>query len=167
MKEGRMRYRRACLLVLAASPAIAVAADVDQTTPSTTCPTTVTAEPFDQPSKPPSWRFWYGTDALAVLLKTDGTWQGMGSQRRYRDKLFWWRQGYDGRVEQGPALAVTGRRIDGAAPPAQVSRTTNAYHSDFGGWAMLVAVEFPTSGCWELTGEYHGHTLTFVVSVGP
>jgi hypothetical protein len=38
---------------------------------------------------------------------------------------------------------------------------------DFGGWAMLVMVEFPAIGCWELTGEYKGQTLSFVVQVGP
>ena len=35
------------------------------------------------------------------------------------------------------------------------------------GAAMLVMVEFPASGCWEVTGAYKGQTLTFVVNVGP
>jgi hypothetical protein len=30
---------------------------------------------------------------------------------------------------------------------------------------MLVAVEFPSSGCWEITGEYLGQKLGFVVEV--
>jgi hypothetical protein len=55
-----------------------------------------------------------------------------------RDKLFWWRQGYVGATEQRPELIVSGRRLDGQAPPAKVSRATNAYHKDFGGWAMLL-----------------------------
>jgi hypothetical protein len=28
---------------------------------------------------------------------------------------------------------------------------------------MLVAVEFPSAGCWEITGEYLGQKLSFVV----
>jgi hypothetical protein len=30
---------------------------------------------------------------------------------------------------------------------------------------MLVLVEFPSAGCWELTGRYLGQELTFVVEV--
>ena len=102
-----------------------------------------------------------------MRLSTSGAWHGMGPKHAYRDKLFWWRQGYSGRTEPRPELAVTGRRLDGAAPPAKVSGATNARHADFGGWAMLVMVEFPTDGCWELTGEYKGQTLSFVTKVGP
>src|SRR5207247_11186717 len=54
-----------------------------------------------------------------------------------------------------------------ALPISNVSRATNAYHKDFGGWAMLVGVEFPASGCWEVTGRYKGQTATFVVQVEP
>jgi hypothetical protein len=135
---------------------------------SGSCPVTRAAERrFAEPSPSSASRFWYGSEALAVLLKTGGTWRGMGPERRYRDKLFWWRQGFDGRTEPWPELVVTGRKLDGEAPPADVSRATNARHSDFGGWAMLTAVEFPARGCWELTGRYGGQKLSFVVRVGP
>jgi hypothetical protein len=30
-------------------------------------------------------------------------------------------------------------------------RATNTYRRDFGGWAMLVDIEFPIAGCWEVT----------------
>jgi len=32
---------------------------------------------------------------------------------------------------------------------------------------MLVGVDIPTIGCWEITGRYAGHTLSFVVWVAP
>jgi len=132
------------------------------------CPVTLAAEKtFAEPSPSSASRFWYGGEALAVLLKAGGTWRGMGAERRYRNKLFWWRRGYDGRSESFPALVVRGRRLDGPAPRVEISRATNAHHQDFGGWAMLTVVEFPTAGCWELTGAYRGSTLRFVVSVGP
>ncbi len=135
---------------------------------SGSCPVTLAAErPFAEPSPSSASRFWYGSQALAVLLKTGGTWQGMGRERRYRDKLFWWRQGFDGRIDPRAPLRVTGRRLDADAPPADVSPVTNARNSDFGGWAMLTAVEFPASGCWELTGQYGGQKLSFVALVGP
>lgn len=133
-----------------------------------TCPVTVAAaQRFAEPSPSSASRFWYGSEALAVLLRTGGIWRGMNRERRYRNKLVWWRQGFDGRTESRPALVVRGRRLDGDAPPADVSPATNARHSDFGGWAMMNLVEFPISGCWELTGEYRGEKLRFVVLVEP
>jgi len=162
-----MCYREACLFLLVGTPAFATPVEVERNPTSATCPVTISGEPFTQPSSPPRNRFWYGTEGLAVLLNRSGTWQGMGMKRNYRDKLFWWRQGYVGATEQRPELIVSGRMLDGNAPPANASRATNAYHKDFGGWAMLVMVEFPSSGCWEVTGQYRGQTANFVVYVGP
>jgi len=132
------------------------------------CPTTVAPlRTFAEPSPSAASRFWFGSEPLAVLLNRSGTWRGMGPKHAYRDKLFWWRQGYNGAAEQRPELIVSGRRLDGESGPATVSQATNAYHADFGGWAMLVMVEFPAAGCWELKGEYKGQALTFVVQVLP
>ena len=130
------------------------------------CPVTLAAERrFAEPSASSASRFWYGDEKLAVLLKAGGRWRGMGPTRSYRDKLFWWRQGYDGSVELQPALVVTGRRLDGTAPALATPRATNAKHADFGGWAMLVGLEFPSSGCWQVTGAYGSQKLSFVVDV--
>lgn len=117
----------------------------------------IVGEPF------PSSAAWYGSETLAVQLPPGGVWRGMGPANRYRDKLFWWSYGIQPGHETG--LTVKGRRLDGEAPPADVSRTTNAHSPSLGGWTMLVAVEFPSSGCWEITGEYLGQKLAFVVSV--
>jgi hypothetical protein len=133
---------------------------------SSCAPTVAPSRRFSEPSPSSVSRFWYGSEALAVLLSGSGTWQGMGPRHKYRNKLFWWRQGYNGGTESRPELSVSARRLDGEAPPGQASRATNAYHKDFGGWAMLVMVEFPAGGCWEVTGHYKGETLSFVVQVG-
>jgi hypothetical protein len=69
-------------------------------------------------------------------------------------------------TEPEPALTVTGRRLDAEAPPLLASIATNAYHPDFGA-AMLAGVSVPTLGCWEITGHYQGHELSFVVQVAP
>ena len=90
----------------------------------------------------------------------------MGPGHNYRDKLFWRREGYSEILESRPELTVSARRLDGPAPPLRVTRATNAHHKDFGGWAMLVMVEFPTAGCWEVTGQYKDQALSFVVQVG-
>lgn len=150
-------------LVLLGLAAQAAAAEADSSCATTVAP----ASPFAEPSPSSASRFWYGSETLAVLLPRGGTWRGMGQSHNYRNKLVWWRQGYSGANEPRPELVVTGRRLDGEAPPAMASRATGAHHMDFGGWAMLVTVEFPASGCWEVTGQYKGQTARFVVDVVP
>ena len=99
-----------------------------------------------------------------MLLRTGGQWRTRG-RTPYREKVFWWRRGFDGVKESSPGLRVTGRRLDGEAAGLIVSPATNAHHSDFGGWAMLTSIEFPSDGCWELTGAYRGHELRWVVQI--
>ncbi len=102
--------------------------------------------------------FWFGTDRLWTRLPVEGTLR-LGSN--LTEKLFWWRQGYVARAEPQPKLTVTGRRLDALVPALKASRATNANLSE--GDAMLVGVDFPTPGCWEITGRYYGDRVTFVV----
>jgi hypothetical protein len=80
------------------------------------------------------------------------------------DKSFWWREGDDWQTETTPQLQITGRRLDAAAPAVTVSDATNGFRDDIGAF-MLLGVELPDEGCWELTGHYAGRTLSFVVRV--
>ena len=104
----------------------------------------------------------------AAFVPRDIERAGMGPKNNYGDKLFWWSYGHKARLEPNPALVVTGKRLDGESPPAEVSRATNVLgESNSGGMDyMLVGVGFPTSGCWEITGKYRGQVLKFVVEVG-
>lgn len=120
------------------------------------------------PQAPGEGTAWYGTDALWTVLDTDGTWRALPhDDEGYRQKVFLWRPGYDGRVEQWPEVMVAGQRLDADAPPLFAEPATNAYRRDFGGWAMLVGVEVPTPGCWQLTATYRGASVTFIVRVEP
>jgi hypothetical protein len=133
-----------------------------QAAESATCPkTAASGDIFGRPF--PSSERWYGSEALAVMLPPESIWRGMGPKHNYRDKLFWWSLGYKPGAES--KLKVTGRKLDGSSTAADVSRTTNAYAASLGGWAMLVEVEFPSAGCWEIVGEYLGQELAFVVEV--
>ncbi len=130
-----------------------------------TCAVTVAAPPtFVTPHPSERGRFWYGSEVLALKLWTDGWWHGSPTQN-YRNKVFWYSAGYDGSVEGIPDLTVTGRQLDADNETAIVSRPTNAKF-ELGTWAMLVLVDFPSAGCWEVTGIYGGQSLTFVVLVG-
>ena len=109
-------------------------------------------------------KFWYGTSQLWTALNTDGTWPMPKHNGILFDKSFWWRQGYDWRTETTPALRVTGRRLDAPAPAVSVSDATNGFEQYIGAF-MLLGLELPAGGCWELTGHYHGRSLRFVVWV--
>jgi hypothetical protein len=132
------------------------------------CPVTRPADsrfvpPSPHPAREPG-RFWLGTDALWTSLDEDGIWKGIASAQGTRNKFWWWRKGWkwdDDLGAQGPGLVVTGRRIDGEAPPARVSPVTNGKLST--GWAMLVMLELPTSGCWEIVGNYRSESVSMIV----
>lgn len=93
-----------------------------------------------------------------------GRWRGLATPRGVRDKVFWWSRNWDWRTDHRPELIVTARRLDGPAPALRVSPATNAHAADIH-HAMLVALDIPAPGCWEITGEYEGHRLSYVVWV--
>lgn len=80
-------------------------------------------------------------------------------------KIFWASVDYDYHKEEYPDLKVTGRRLDGNAPPLMTTNPTNAGESP--ATAMVVGIYIPTPGCWEITGEYKDQKLSFVVWVTP
>jgi hypothetical protein len=138
-----------------------------------TCPITRTPDvPFTPPAPysrdaPGGAAFWYGTDALWTTVPKTGVWSQLPhNSAGYTQKVLWWRKGYSWTAEPQPQLIVTGRQLDASAPPLNVSRATNAFAEDIQS-AMLVGVDFPTLGCWEITGQYAGTELSFVVWVAP
>src|SRR5215469_4619163 len=85
------------------------------------CPVTKGADrPFIPPApfraKPSPGQFWFGTDRLWTALPVTSTWSGLPhystGDPTYRNKLPFWRQGFDPHKEPRPNLTVTGKRID-------------------------------------------------------
>jgi hypothetical protein len=144
-----------------------------------TCPLTkpsttpfVPSAPFE-PKAAPGF-FWYGTDELWTSLPTTGTWKGLPlnwalTPPLFRGDVFWWRQGYGRNNEPRPKLRVTGRRLDFSSAPLVAGRAepVSVFDNELRAPAlpMAVAIDFPTLGCWEVTGHYRTHELTFVVWV--
>jgi hypothetical protein len=162
-----------CLLVFSA-------VSVGQNQPSTpvvpdSCPVTKPAEqpfvpPAPHPAKLSRGSFWYGTDKLWTALPTAGIWDALPhytpDDPTFRQKLFFWREGYDPRLEPQPNLTVKGKRLDSSAAPLQSDDHAN------GGWKaddqfIVTGINFPTIGCWEITANYKNDRLTFVVWVAP
>ena len=135
---------------------------------SSTCETTdPSISPVDVPglSEPGFGRSFFGSEKLAVLISADGHWPVQSAERDYSDKLWWWRKGYVWTEEPTPELTVVARRLDGDAPQVRVDWTTNALLGNDVS-LMLNGLGFPTPGCWEVTGNYHGTILSFVTLVG-
>ena len=57
-------------------------------------------------------------------------------------------------------LVVTGRRLDGTAPPLKIGIAGN-YVTRF----QATSMEFPTGGCWEVTAKAGDRELRFVTHV--
>lgn len=105
------------------------------------------AAPPPYPSSPPDEnKAWFGTPQLWTMLEADGeVWDVPWAQ-----KTFWWSSAWAGmREEQEPGITVTATRLDG---PGTVTSddATNAADDSLGGEAMLVGIELPTAGCWQL-----------------
>jgi|SRR5271157_1276815 len=125
--------------------------------------------PPPYPAKAPRGDFWYGTDQLWTILVEKGTWSGLPHYTpngpTSSQKLFWWRQGYDWDAEPRPHLTVTGRRLDAPAPPLMADPASGSYREEDWKSFIVVGINLPTLGCWEITGRYENAELTFVVWV--
>lgn len=151
-----------------------VQADIEASTPPKDCPVTTAADNagFQAPEPyaadaPWEGLFWYGREHLWTALHTDGVWKGLpDNPTGYTQKIMWWSDFFVLEEELEPALIVTGRRLDADAPPLKFYGATNAMADDIK-TAMLTGVDFPTLGCWEVTGQYKKSELKFVVWIAP
>lgn len=151
-----------------------VQADIDASTPPKDCPVTTIADSTGFQAPEPyaadaPWKglFWHGTDGLWTALHNDGVWKGLpDNPEGYTQKIMWWSDSFVLEEELEPALVVSGRRLDADAPPLKFYGATNAMAADIK-TAMLTGVDFPTLGCWEVTGQYKKSELKFVVWLAP
>jgi hypothetical protein len=148
-------------------------AEATASTPPKDCPLTVPQDPAFTPPAPYDKlgfkdHFWFGSNALWTVVPSNGVWRGLpyNPPTGLTQKILWWRDGYSAEEEPQPNLIVTGERLDASAPSVTASRATNAFASDIGE-AMLVGAEFPTPGCWKITGKYKDTELSFVVWIAP
>ena len=126
------------------------------------CPVTKPSDqpflpPYPYPAEPRLGGYWFGSDGLWIIPPANGEWRGL------RQKMGWWRQGYDWRTE--PRLKITGRRLDSRAPPLDVDGPSGVGGGGPPRSYMMVGLTFPTPGCWEITGHDENDELTFVVWV--
>jgi hypothetical protein len=114
--------------------------------------------------------FWLGTEKLWIALPKSGEVWGWaphapGHEHDLTAKIFWGSVDFDYNRKEDYDLKVTGRRLDGDAPPLIVEKLTNALFIPHA--AMLTGVYVPTPGCWEITGDRRGQKLSFVAWIYP
>jgi hypothetical protein len=161
----------ACGAPAAEAPATRSVATQPSAAPAS-CPTTRPPDPpFVPPAPLPACAAVGGGRQSVVrhqpvvdLAGADGTWEMAHDEHGLFDKSFWWRQGYDWQTETTPALRVTGRRLDAPAPAVTIAHASNGFEPSMGAF-MLLGLELPAGGCWELTGHCHGRSLRLVVWV--
>jgi hypothetical protein len=152
-----------------AMPAV-LAANVSDHVPSSCAvsrpPNPAYRPPAPYPAQPPRGQFWFGTDKLWISLPANGVWalaHYRPGETAFRQKLLWYRKGFNPRLERRPKLTVTGQRLDAPAPPLAVDGPNAAETGDQS--FMTVGFSIPTVGCWEIEGNYEGDKLSFVVWV--
>jgi len=170
----RSNRHRAVLMVApllaaaACSPGTEGAAAPPQQTPAPyDRPITVPGEPYfataPYPRQPPSAYHadWYGNADLWTMLQPGGeVWRLPKQGSSFTQKTFWWSRNFG---ELQPLIAVTGKRLDAPGTFSAGNPGTNAI-ADFGS-AMLVGVDIPAAGCWEIRAQYKGAELAYVVRV--
>lgn len=139
--------------------------------PPAYCAVTVAQPPYFVPPEP--WPatpptvvlihagHWYGTEELWTSIPATGaTLYAPG------DKLFYWSRHFMTASDDfgQPELSVTARRLDGDAPTVTAPPANNGGRADTGTF-MVTGLTLPTPGCWEITAEYRGATLSYVVWV--
>ena len=138
--------------------------------PVTRAPEVAFVPPELYPSAPPERyenQFWYGTSELWTMLGTDGSWYTLPEDKDgYSQKVFWWSQSFDTKIDPFPAFTVTLERLDISSAPIVVAEEATNASADFG-TAMLTGIEIPSLGCWKVTGQYNDAELSFVVRVAP
>lgn len=134
------------------------------------CPVTRPPQPAFVPETglaPEQGQFFYGSDSLWTTLPVSGVWNALPqTEKGFTQKIFWWSADFDISTEIYPSLTVTALFLDDKnTVPQTIPSSAETTGSDFSSAFMLVGMEFPTEGCWQITGAYKDVELTFTVLV--
>ena len=101
----------------------------------------------------------YGNGFLSVHVSSD-----VGLLTERRDGTLFQKLGWIPRRGLSGTLTVRGERLDASAPPMHVLGVHWGNNTaGRGSWAS--AVEFPSEGCWRITGRVGDISLSYVVRV--
>lgn len=142
------------------------------------CPVTVPGDgaftpASESPEDPPDVYnvVWFGSPQLWTMLDPDGqVWFDLpvGEDGSMFEKTFWWSEGYD--PENPGNISVRAEQLGGSAAGFEVTRQAGRgfnpfMHAPTHESVTVIDVEIPEPGCWKLTAEYMGDTVSYVVWV--
>jgi hypothetical protein len=141
--------------------------DVPESCPVTKPPAHPFVPPLPYPDETRPGYFAIGTPKLWIYLRTDGRWQDLPqwSDGSFRQKLIWWRDGYDWRRSPHPPLNVTGNSLDF---PSQTLRSdvSHGWTNDADHPFITNGINLPAQGCWKIRGRFEDDVeLSFIVWV--
>lgn len=114
---------------------------------------------------------WYGTPQLWTMLDAGGAvWSDLPTQAdgTLTERTFWWSENYS--PDDPGGITVEAKRVDRSAPMVV---TTEPAGSGFNPFTLqpthesvtVIGIDLPGPGCWELSAEYEGATLSYVAWV--
>jgi hypothetical protein len=168
-----------CLLISACAAGVSepmYASMPVSTTGPNGCPVTVPPRPGlvppdPYPSEPPFKQVWYGTAELWTILDANGAvWRDLsvGKDGSVGNKTLWFSERFSTAENEDFAgnadLAVTAERLDGPARTVVAEGGAPSFNRDTKNF-MLVGLNLPKPGCWEVTASYRGAELAYVLQV--
>lgn len=140
------------------------------------CPVTVPGEnaftpASESPEDPPEVYedVWFGTPDLWTLVNPAGeVWSDLpgAADGTMTEQTFWWSENYT--PDDPGEVTVTAEQLDGTAHRVEASETAGSGFDPFMTQAMhvtVVGLDLPDSGCWQVTANYKGATVSYVVWV--
>jgi hypothetical protein len=134
----------------------------------TEAPSHVFVPPPPYEASPEEGTFYFGSDNFWTILPSSGVWETQHDQSTYdRRKIIWFSKGYWWLSRMDQDLVVDAKRLDAAAASVRGQSATNGFIPERQTSFMLNSIDFPATGCWEISARYHSHELKFVVWVSP
>ena len=107
----------------------------------------------------PSFLGWYGSPGLYTWVPRSGS---AGPSTFIR--TFWYSRAWSPADEPDPTIVVSAGRFGRGGESIIGGRAVSARSSELG-TSMIVALELPSGGCWQIDATYRDQSLSYVVWV--
>ena len=108
--------------------------------------------------------WWFGDRGLAVALPQEGAVWPSNKTRPWSGRIFFWSEKYDRKSAEELEVSVESR--DGTSSEFWVRGPANASREKDGGPLHSMLIEFGgPPGCYEVSGNYRGSTLSFYLAL--
>lgn len=109
----------------------------------------------------PEAKTWHGSEKLAVILAADGTWPTTRPGHSISMKVFWYADGFQPGMEDEFTYSI--QRLGPGPDDVETDPATSAGGPNLGAWTILIGIDFPSEGCWRISGSFRGESLAFIV----